>query len=320
MNGIKNIRPRKLRPQLSLRHVNSPVSPPPDQNIGIICSGVVPRDLSIHGQQNIDPDVINRIANEKIRIAVRNEQISRTRKGLMGYHRAANSNSLPPIKGKPSRFSLVQEMPKIYVCPAPKFIRQNRQSSRWEKSRPQKTYFHRQRTAQSQPSRFGEFKQSEAPYIPMPVTIPVQHGVSPVDERYHDASEIIERTINVTPENVILKNVNISNRIPKTVNLNESFEAVSAQYGKDIALNVALSRKRAGKKWQTTPARNIATTSSCHLPLREVYLKPDASQDKESYARYQQEKMIRIWNWLKKLNYLDDSQLLENQIKAESIG
>lgn len=62
---------------------------------------------------------------------------------------------------------------------------------------------------------------------------------------------------------------------------------------------------------------DVQVMSLSHLPLKEVYLKPDPTSGREQASRQQQDKTIRILNWLKNLNYLDEKAVQRGRSEVE---
>lgn len=103
----------------------------------------------------------------------------------------------------------------------------------------------------------------------------------------------------------------------KSIDLNKGLEAASARYGNDANLTIALSRKQVCKRQNVPVTREMQVVSLSHLPLREVYLKPESGSTRELASRQHRDKMMRIMNWLKELNYLNEEDVERGRVEVE---
>jgi len=122
----------------------------------------------------------------------------------------------------------------------------------------------------------------------------------------------------ITPKVEIYKPVKSTPTIPKEVT-NVPLKSVDLNKG----LNLAAAIKRRAKNRVSSLEKaftvkedaNIMTLR--YLPLKEVYLKPDTTTSKKQALKQQQDKTIRILEWLKNLKYLDEKAVERGRHEVE---
>ena len=88
-------------------------------------------------------------------------------------------------------------------------------------------------------------------------------------------------------------------------------------------LNVASAIKRQSKNRVSPLEKAFAVREDSnvmtlrYLPLKEVYLKPDTTASKKQALKQQQDKTIRILEWLKDLKYLDEKTVQRGRQEVE---
>ena len=172
---------------------------------------------------------------------------------------------------------------------------------------------------------------AQAPPAPKPVV------VKRVEVSLHEVQQT-PRLVSGTPS-ASQDGENQTSASPR-LNLKEKMQSVQQQHAaretpnivlKSVDLNKGLNaasaiRKRspAGPKRCSLPLEKVLASKETthvvslgHLPLREVYLKPETTAGKEQAFQEQQNKNIRILNWLKDLKYLDEKAVQRGRSEVE---
>ena len=108
------------------------------------------------------------------------------------------------------------------------------------------------------------------------------------------------------------------NFVPKEIT-NVPLKSVDLNKGLDVATAIKRRAKNRvsslEKAFASRDDKNIMSVT--YLPLKEVYLKPDTATSKKQALRQQQDKTIRILEWLKDLKYLDEKAVQRGRQEVE---
>ena len=147
------------------------------------------------------------------------------------------------------------------------------------------------------------------------------HQVQPKNKETGDIAPVSTpreefENITATPKVEINKNNRVSPKeinVPlKSVDLNKGLDVAAAMKRRGAPQNRISSLEKAFASRDETQVMTLS-----YLPLKEVYLKPDTTLSKKQVLKQQQDKTVRILQWLKELRYLDEKTVQRGRLEVE---